>query len=153
MRPWIRDLLVLSVVFFSAVGCGESGPPLGTVSGKVTLDSKPLPNSLVTFVPQPQGRSSTGTTDADGNYKLIFLDKDGALVGKHKVVVTTIQTAAPVKEMSSDDPEYAKQAQGEGSATAAAFVEKIPAKYNAKSELIRDVTSGNNVINLELTSS
>jgi hypothetical protein len=141
----------MAIVLF-AVGCSGGGPELGVVKGKVTMDSQPLSNVLVTFVPEGGGRPSTGTTNAEGNYSLIFLDKDGALVGKHKVSVTTLSTAAPVTEYPSDSPEYAKQASGTGSATQKAPGEPIPDKYNTKTELVKEVKSGDNTINLELTS-
>jgi hypothetical protein len=114
------------------------------------MDGKALPNALVTFVPEAGGGAAIGKTDASGNYTLITVDRDGALVGKHKVSVTTIQEAAAVKEVSSDDPEYLKQAAG--NYAAAPPKETIPARYNINTELVHEVKSGSNVINLELES-
>jgi len=142
-----------ALVCVACLGCG-GGSSVGSVSGQVTMDGSPLPNALVTFVPEAGGRAATGKTDAGGKYELIFLDKKGALVGKHKVSVTSVQEAKPVTEMSSDSPEYKKQAMG-GSASdyaKATVAEPIPARYNSKTTLSYEVKPGTNVINLELTS-
>ena len=92
------------------IGCGPGGPELGTVTGKVTLDGKPVTNGLVTFAPVAKGGASIGKTDANGQYELLFVDRKGALLGQHKVTVTTVQEAAAVTLMRSDSPEYMKQA-------------------------------------------
>src|SRR4026207_1545244 len=88
-------------------GCGESGPPMGTVTGKVTLDGKALNNALVTFTPEGGATPSTGKTTEEGQYELIYMDRKGALVGNHTVAVTVLaETPATITEMKSDDPNY-----------------------------------------------
>lgn len=149
--------VVCSLTCLAIVGCGDSGPELGRVTGTVTMDGQPLANALVTFVPEAGGRSSTGTTDSSGNYTLIYADKKGALIGRHKVSVTTIQTVddeVDMSEIPSDDPRYAElMAKGEDAYNEAQVTEPIPAKYNTNSELAEEVSSGSNTINLDLTSS
>jgi hypothetical protein len=153
MARWFGQLVACSLVCILSVGCSGSGPDLGTVKGKVTLDGKALPNLLITFVPEGGGRASTGTTDAEGNYALIFADQDGALIGKHRVTVKSLQPPAAVKEVSSDDPEYQKQILGAQSDSTPAPKEIIPAKYSGNnSELVQEVKSGENIINLDLKS-
>ena len=137
------------------IGCGPGGPELGTVTGKVTLDGKPVTNGLVTFVPVAKGGASIGKTDANGQYELLFVDRKGALLGQHKVTVTTVQEAAAVTLMRSDSPEYMKQAASATDKSAynsAKVVEPIPARYNTNTELTKEVKSGANVIDLELKS-
>src|SRR5437667_12114172 len=69
-------------------GCGNS-PPLGTVSGRVTLDGQPLAETTVEFQPA-SGSPSYGVTDADGRYTLAWnADQQGALVGRHTVRITS----------------------------------------------------------------
>lgn len=153
MTRWLGGFTALIFVVIVATGCGPSGPALGTVKGNVTLDGKALPNVAVTFEPEAGGRASTGKTDASGNYSLIFMDKDGAIVGKHKVRVTALGTPGEVKSMSSSDPEYEKQALSTGSEAAKPPAVVIPEKYNTKSEMVHEVKSGENTINLELKSS
>ena len=78
-------------------GC-DSGPKFAPVSGRVTYDGKPLANAFVEFSPVSPGGGgdpgpgSVGKTDAEGRYTLHSgLDKDvgGAVVGKHKVRIST----------------------------------------------------------------
>jgi hypothetical protein len=145
--------LVLVVGF---AGCGDDGPPLGTVTGQVTMDGKPLENALVTFIPEAGGGTAVGQTDANGNYTLATGARKGALVGTHKVAVTTVKTASGGGEvMEAGSDAYEKQAMGGSAAdyNAAATAEPIPTKYNSATTLQHEVTSGRNVINLELTSS
>jgi len=141
------------LICVASLGCGSKGPELGSVTGKVTLDGKPVTNGLVTFKPVAGGREATGRTDANGQYELLYIDRKGALLGQHNVTVITLKEAAPVVAMSSDSPEYAKQAAGgQADYNNAKVVEPIPARYNANSELTKEVTAGDNVIDLELKS-
>jgi hypothetical protein len=127
---------------------------MGEVTGQVTMDGKPLPNAMVIFVPKEGGATATGVTDANGNYKLISLDRTGALIGSHTVSITTVKKAEEAPpEVSSDSAEYAKQAMARASDYNDAVVrEPIPARYNSKSELVKGVEKGSNVINFELKS-
>jgi hypothetical protein len=158
MNRLLAALAACAMVCLVCAGCGEGGPELGTVTGQVTMDGKPLPNVLVTFVPESGGDVSTAVTNDQGNYELIFGDRKGALPGKHKVVLTTIAPtqAAASSGMTSESSDYEKQAAG-GSvdvyAAAAAWKEPIPEQYNVKSDLVKEVAAGSNVINLELKSS
>ena len=73
------------------VGCGDgySGPPVGSVSGTVTINGKPAPDVVVEFTPTDGGRGSSGTTDESGQYQLIYTtNKLGAQVGKHTVKIS-----------------------------------------------------------------
>ena len=80
-----RDLGWL-LVLVTAVGCGSDTPPLGTVSGKVTLDGEPLVGVIINFKPD-DGRVATGTTDKDGRYTLEYVyGTEGTKVGKSTVM-------------------------------------------------------------------
>ncbi len=89
-----RGLLLAAVALLSA-GCGNDEPyNIVPVSGRVTLNGKPVEKVSVTFYPVPApgsssaGPSSNGVTDADGVYTLKLIstkDRAGAVVGKHKV--------------------------------------------------------------------
>ena len=98
------------------------------------MDDKPLPRALVMFAPE-SGRTSTGVTDDEGKYTLMYLfDTPGAKIGKHKVSIVTY---------------YEDDASPEALNTK----EKIPARYNAKSELTAEVKPGeDNTKNFSLTS-
>ncbi|MCH5372786.1 MAG: carboxypeptidase-like regulatory domain-containing protein [Planctomycetes bacterium] len=146
---------VCSFVCLASAGCGPKGPELGTVTGQVTMDGQPLANVLVTFVPEQGGRAATGTTDADGRYQLMYIDRLGALPGKHRVSVKTLPktTAASTGKMSEEEYEKAAAGAMDPSAYDQAKVEEpIPARYNTETELVEEVKAGENVIDLKLTS-
>ena len=156
-KAHMKTALICSLFLMSfLVGCGgESGPPLGAVTGKVTLYGKPYPKALITFAPDGGGPAATSTTDENGDYELWSMGKKGAAVGNHLVTVVTIVepvSNAPVAATSSDDPAYAAQAFGGTAAYKAnsEVKEKIPAKYNKSSELKKEVNSGSNKIDLVL---
>lgn len=83
-----------------AVGCltgcgGGDVPELATVEGIVKVAGKPLPNAIVDFTPTQKGRPSTGVTDENGRYSLVYLaDTSGALIGTHKVTIERVSTDA-----------------------------------------------------------
>jgi hypothetical protein len=67
-------------------GCSNT-PPVGAVSGTITVKGKPVAYGSVMFVPET-GPTAAGTIQPDGSYRLTtFRPHDGALVGAHKVVV------------------------------------------------------------------
>jgi len=141
---------IVGLLTLTVVGCGTSGPRLAPVTGKVTLDGQPVANAVVTFTPAGGGIASSGITNENGEYQLVCQQGRGAVIGQHKV---SVRSQPPVQDsasqVSSDDPSY--QYGGQDSSKAPAFVEKIPARYNTNSELVREVKSGSNVIDLELT--
>lgn len=134
------------------LGCGAQGPSLAPVSGKVTMDGQPLSGVIVTFTPVDGGVSSSGLTDQAGVYQLSCPLGSGALVGKHRVYVRSQPPGSAMsgEVPSEDDPTYKPDPYA--SVAAKSFEEKIPARYNTKSELVREVKPGKNVIDLELTS-
>jgi hypothetical protein len=129
---------------------------VGEVSGTVTLDGQPLENALVTFTPEGGGRGASGVTDASGKYLLATAGQAGAVPGTHRVTVTTLNQgqATNMADVPSDSEAYMKQATGVDTSAydKAETQEKIPAKYNTESTLVKEVTAGTNVIDLQLTS-
>jgi hypothetical protein len=70
-------------------GCGDGGPELATVTGKVTKAGQPLASISVTFTPVSGSVSSAGLTDAEGKFSLqSAAGNDGAIIGKHKVTLS-----------------------------------------------------------------
>ncbi len=124
---------LLSILLSGCGGVPSDQPDLGKVSGTVKLDGNPLANVVVAFEPAGGGRPSIGKTDESGHYSLSYNETErGAVVGSHKVSITS----------PSDAP----------SPTGAPPKDPIPAKYNVKSELTRDVAKGENSIDFDLTS-
>jgi hypothetical protein len=82
-------------------GCGE-GADFAPVEGKVTLAGKPLADAYLTFQPKtgtPE-QVSVGKTDSEGHFVLTQFgtDRPGALVGMHRVSMTTIAPDAMTDE-------------------------------------------------------
>jgi hypothetical protein len=106
-------------------GCG--GEQFGDVTGRVTLDGEPLVGATVEF--QPEGGSPAyGVTDEQGRYKLLFsADQQGATVGIHRVRIMSFNEGRPQEN------------------------ERVPARYNRESELVREVKRGQQTIDFELS--
>lgn len=126
-----------AVFWLALAGCGSSGPEISHVSGKVTMDGKPLANATVVFIPE-NGRPAGATTDAEGKYVLNFSQgRRGAIPGKNMIRVTTLR-----------DP-Y----EGDDGKTIPGSKETIPAEYNAATTLTFEVEKGKrNVANFDLKS-
>ena len=79
-----------------AIGCGGGAsdtPPMGAVTGVVTLDGNPVAGATVEFTPDntrnTKGPKSSAVTNADGKYTLVGPGgTSGAVVGFHKVTIT-----------------------------------------------------------------
>src|SRR3954451_22712547 len=93
----LRVLLIVSVAM--VVGCGPKPTRIAKVSGRVTLDGKPLPKASVTFAPMATkdrpnpGPTAQGMTDDEGRYQLTLGTGDskaGAVVGKCRIYITTL---------------------------------------------------------------
>ena len=123
-------------------GCEAEGPELADVEGVVTLDGEPVPNATVTFISRrPDGSTSSGQTDAEGHYTLMYtFKKEGAMLGEHDVRVETQQFS----------PQEKAELRAAGETVVDAV--KIPAKYTKVGELEATVEAGGNEINFELTS-
>jgi hypothetical protein len=153
----MRSYTFVALLLVALVGCGDSGPSLAKVKGKVTLYGKPYTKGIVTFTPEGGGPVGISTTNTDGDYEIWTTGKMGAVLGKHKVSVTTVHDPAKADttstEMSSDDPAY--QAQSAGLNTSAykqadKQKEPIAAKYNKNTELSCEVKSGQNEYNIDI---
>lgn len=117
-------LLLLGLCGFA--GCGDDTPPLGEVTGIVTLDGQPLEGVIVVFKPEV-GRPATGTTDAQGKYTLEYsYEVPGCKAGPNKV--------------------YLEWPLGATNAKA------LPTQYTTNSQLAADVKEGSNTIDLKLES-
>jgi hypothetical protein len=89
----LRRLPILAALAALAVGCSSEPYKTASVSGRVTLNGKPVGKVAVMFQPVATeatynpGPGSYGITDAEGRYtlKLIGKESPGAVVGKHKV--------------------------------------------------------------------
>lgn len=131
---WFISAFSASLLLIVA-GCGGSKPyDVVRVSGTVTLDGQPVADARVEFQPvatsvEGMGPDAVGTTDAQGRYTLTTtFDENGATVGENRVRISTHR----LKE-NPDNPD--------GKMIEVA-PEKIPARYNTRSELTFTVPPG-----------
>jgi hypothetical protein len=137
--------LLAAVLFCCALivtGCESKTYSLVEVTGKVTLDGKPVPDAVVNFQPQAgenrsPGPGSTGRCDAEGRFQLSTIrNEPGAVVGVHGVRIYSYSPESPA--VSDTDTEPRK--------------EIIPDRYNYASVLTYEVpASGTNSADFELT--
>ena len=131
---WSAALACANLVL---LGCGTDplgGVELGQVTGKVTLDGKPLAGAQVTFKPA-QGKSSTCLTDTEGNYTLRYITGyDGAIVGSHKVEIRKVESVQT----------------GEGEKAQTNERQVVPKMYNSKTTLSAEVKPGSNQFDFDL---
>ncbi len=83
--------LGLAIALLAAAGCGGGGTaPTAKVTGTVTYNGDPIEGVSVGFIPEGEGgRPASGTTDASGKFTLsTFEAGDGAVLGKHSVIIT-----------------------------------------------------------------
>lgn len=80
-------------------GCHSDVVP---VSGRVTLNGKPLAGAVVTFQPhsehgpRPGTTGSVGRTDEEGRFRLRLVEPDapGAAVGEHSVTISAVKSGS-----------------------------------------------------------
>jgi hypothetical protein len=159
-------LIVLTVCCFGCTGGGNE-VDLGTVSGVVTMDGKPLADAIVVFAPA-EGNPSTGRTDTNGSYELSYLgNAKGAILGNHKVSITTGEFLDEAETIDGDTdlanvdlsettaietPPDSGESQSRNHSPKDVKKETIPAKYNSQTELKADVKAGANTFNFDLVS-
>jgi hypothetical protein len=121
----IALIVLLPLVFLTA--CTPSDrPPLGRVTGTITMDGKPLEGVIVSFRPD-EGRTAAGETDAKGYFDANYVYQvNGAKVGPNTVSF-----------------EWPTGAEGK---------KAIPAQYGGKSEIKFEVKSGSNKFDFDLKS-
>jgi hypothetical protein len=129
-------LLVLLLVAAVSPGCGrevDNGAWRGEpqVTGMVTLDGVPLANATVSFDTMNES-SLVARTDESGRYTLDLPEDANSVIGKYAVRIRLSTVSA-----------------GEGNATG---MERVPTRYNDRTELVVDVFDGENTIDFKLDS-
>lgn len=137
--------IALALVLACLSGCGSSDDlPREAVSGKVTLDGKPLASGSIQFLPVGGGDPnnpaiSGGATIKDGAYSIPR--ESGLTPNKYTVAITSAQGGADAAAGGAPGPAQ-KPAK-----------ETIPEKYNKDSTLDAAVKpGGENTFNFDLTS-
>jgi hypothetical protein len=138
--------LVLGLALVLALGCG-GGKKFAPVSGKVTLNGRPLPGATVSFQPiAPAGSvnapapGSAAKTDANGEYTLkVSTGQNGAWVGKHRVEITLLSP-----QIGEGDERHSRRGPPLG--------DKVPPRYNRDSKEVVEVPPGGMTKDFTLTS-
>src|SRR4051812_29146225 len=79
------------IALIALSGCGDGRPKRVPVSGKVVIDSQPLTNGSIVFIPE-HGRQAFGNLDKDGHFILsCYASNDGAALGKYKIRVLALE--------------------------------------------------------------
>ena len=104
----VRLTIVVGILTLALCGCNSDG--LGTlypVSGKVTLDDKPLEDAQISFMADTEKGNKAPASPfgkcKDGSYSLTTKDKSGAPAGWYKVVITTKYPGGPEKPVEIPD--------------------------------------------------
>ncbi|WP_437230856.1 carboxypeptidase regulatory-like domain-containing protein [Planctomicrobium sp. SH661] len=139
MSRFLKLSVLLTATLCLLPACRQSGPALGKVYGIVKLDGQPLADAQLLFIPASGGRSSTGETDSNGHYQLMYsAGKAGAVIGDHQVKITSATSG--VVDLTTDK------------VVEPARAEILPAKYHTDSELTALVKNSKNEINFDLVS-
>jgi hypothetical protein len=85
-------LITLALGVIAMVGCSDGLPPRIPVSGKVTIDGRPVTFGSVRFVPADGGRQATAQIGKDGSFTLTaYTTGDGCVPGTHRVAVYSFE--------------------------------------------------------------
>jgi hypothetical protein len=133
-------VLAAAVLVVAVAGCGGEYK-MAPVSGRVTLNGRPLANAWVNFQPiAPEGAmnagpGSVGKTDAEGRYTLrVDESTSGAVVGNHRVSIMLAGEgeAAGRDDLDADNPEVRRPRPRM----------TLPGKYNMETILTCEVPRG-----------
>ena len=126
--------LVILLVLALAAGCSSDS---NSVTGRVTLDSEPLVDAIVQFVPQDGGgRIALGRTDANGEYRL-----------KSSRNITDVSPGKYLVEIRTAD-----LANDNGDGSEKMTPELVPKQFNSNSDVIKEIKAGANIIDFDIPS-
>ncbi|WP_339735231.1 hypothetical protein [uncultured Gimesia sp.] len=144
-------LIVLLGISTSACSKETDFGPMGSVTGKLTMDGKTIDQGTqLLFMKMDAGYAAFGETDAEGNYSITWA-RDGERkselpMGSYKVLIQPPRIGKDTEEMSAEE-------MLEGGDVAPAKP-KFPVKYqqHSTSGLEFTVKEGENQIDIDLTS-
>lgn len=129
-------ILVVTLLLF-AIGCGSENK-LGRVpvSGKILLDGQPLDHGTILFAPEQRNGVSTGAPIEAGAYAIP--EQQGLTPGSYAVRIYAADEEADA---------VAPEVPGPGIKTQP---ERIPAKYNMRSDLKVQVAESDKTVTFDL---
>ncbi len=129
-----RWFFLCAAIVLATLGCGK-GDDKGQVNGTVTLDGTPLASGSVRFVAASGQSPTAGATITDGHF------------------TAAVPTGATRVEFSAPKVVGKKKMYDDAQAPQVDVVEeRLPARYNDKSELTMDVQAGAQERQFDLTS-
>jgi len=130
MKMLERSLVAATVLIGATmIGCGSDLPETFRSTGSVTLEGKPLPSVIVTFIPKKNGSGASGTADQQGKFTLsTFSPSDGVLAGDYSV---TIIPKDPPPMGGDSDPGIGT---GGGSPKPGRYTPRFPSRYGMPEE-------------------
>jgi len=141
LRVCFIPLACLLVAMFTT-GCGADTNGRVPLAGQVYLDGQPLDRGSIEFHPQDAAGAITGGVVKDGAFEIPAAQ--GATPGKYQVRVFAAGTGMEIDPNQPPGPESERQV----------AVERIPARFNLKSELEVDVAAqGNKDLRFDLEAS
>jgi hypothetical protein len=132
-RPTQCAAVVALFLILAGAGCSPSG--MSTVTGEVTLDGEPLKEGLIRFIPPDGAGPTADATISDGHFKATVPP------GAKRVEISASRVVGKRKMYDTPDSPVADEVK-----------ERLPARYNVKSELTMTVEKGNQEKRFELTS-
>ncbi len=140
---WTARLVFCCLGALALCGCSRR-VPLGQVDGVVRLDGAPMPDAMVTFIPEDRKLpQSTGLTDSEGHFHLRCSNGSmGAAIGDHRVIVIDAAMAPSGKGKDDDDLPEGKDAPAS----------RVPPRYGRadKTPLRQAVEKGSQEVAIEI---
>jgi hypothetical protein len=140
--PAVVALLEVCLLVVAVPGCGGAGDGIvrQAISGRVSLDGKPLDRGQLTLIPIQAGPTAGGNI-ADGVFTINR--SEGPSAGKYRVMIVAIRPTG----------RRVRDADGPPGSTVEELANVIPECYNTKTELEVDVKSeGANTFTFDLVS-
>jgi hypothetical protein len=137
-------------------GCGSKYPPTAPVSGKITINGKPVTQGRISFHPTTGERPALANIQPDGSYSLTTFERgDGALLGHHKVSIKSTRIENAPSLPAKDFQEEAKQAAEVAKKGGPQLVFIVDKKYydDRTTDLEAEVRPGENEIDFNLPAS
>lgn len=139
--------VLLSALMIALAGCGANGPP---ISGKVSLDGKPLSDAKVLFEPNdPQQPGASARTAADGSFVIVPHETTGETLSPGQYAVVISKKISRNGNAPADIEDDLEQLEAAGMVR-----ETLPARYSVRSEttLVAEIKPEQNELSFDLQS-
>lgn len=122
--------LLMGVAALALGGCNADPRDRQEVTGEVKLNGRPVEEGIILFAPLGSQETGDGAQIVNGKYSIPR--EKGLSPGKYRVRIYAGDGRSGAGDASPDSP-HAGTPPGK---------ERVPPKYNEKSEIIKEVTKG-----------